>query len=205
MNIQILESGLSRSQKDFINIDTFYCTQRNQWVSASSLYNSANYKHRHYYDIVKCLEGNGTVKHLTELYDQNSHSMIEFKFDYNNESQSVITRGTWGKGFTKSETLVAIDKEGEIVKPDYTTFDFININGDFNQLSVEIDSTEAREYLKKIRRIDYVGKTKHYEKKYDAFMIHCSVLETDEASFFALGNLNNSIFSTNFFDSITHF
>lgn len=202
MNIQILESGVSRSQKDFINIDTFYCTERNQWVSASSLYNNRNYKHLYYYNIVKCLEGTGTVKHLTKLYDQSGHSMIEFKFDYCNETQTVITRGTWGKGFTKSETLVAIDKEGEIVKPDYTTFDFINVNGDFNQLSVGIDSTEAREYLKKICRIDYVGKTNHYGKKFDAFMIHCSALEANKASFFALGYLNNSVFSTNFFNSI---
>ncbi|MFM1755180.1 MAG: hypothetical protein RL621_64 [Bacteroidota bacterium] len=201
MNIQILESGVSRSHKNFINTDTFYCTERKQWLPVSGLYNS-NYKDRHYYDIIRCLEGTGTVKHLTELYDQNGHSIIEFKFNYENESRTVITRGTWGKGFTKSETLVAIDKDGEIVKPNYTTFDFINTNGAFNKLSVGLHSTEAREYLKKICRIDHVGKISHHGKKYDAFMIHCSVLEANGASFFALGHLNNSVFSTNFFDSI---
>lgn len=206
MNIPIIESGKSLAEHKFIRIDSFYDKTYARWVPPSTLYGNANIESRYLSDILNNLNGHGTVKHVTELYDSNNHSMIEFQYKYKDETKVILAKGSWNSGVTKNKTLVPLDKNGRVVKHNYTTFDIINYNGTFNKPSIKLHSKELCEYLKKIRRIDYVGKVGHYKKDYDAFMIHCSALESSNgASFFALGHLNNSIFSTNFFDSVSHF
>ena len=203
MNIPIVESGKNLAEHKFIRIDSFYDKTYARWIPASTLYGNGNVESRYLSDILNNLNGDGTVKHLTELHDQANHSMIEFQYQYGGETKVILAKGSWGLGITKSKTLVPLDKDGRVMRHNYTTLDYINNNGTFNKPSIKIHSQELREYLKKIRRIDYVGKTSHHKKDYDAFMIHCSALESGNgASFFALGHLNNSVFPTNFFDSI---
>lgn len=206
MNIAIFESGKNLAENKFIRIDSFYDNSCARWSPPSTLYGKGDVESCYLSGILNDLNGDGTVKHLTELYDQNNHSMIEFQYRYRDETKVVLAKGFWNSGVTKNRTLVPLDKNGRVVKHNYTTLVFINDNGTFNKTSIKIHSAELREYLKKIRRIDYVGKTSHHKRDYDAFMVHCSSLESGNgASFFALGNLNNSVFSTNFFNSESHF
>jgi hypothetical protein len=191
MNAPIFQNGSPLKAAQFIDIKLFY--YEGKWVEASKL-QPPSYLDDYYllHHLINNLNHEGTVKHLTPLYDANGQSMIEFTYSSGNQKKTILARGLWNKGFTRNNQLVSIDKDGEIIKPNFTKIEYVvkSIKYAVNSEGLTIPKfIPYKQDDRSILLVDYCGKSQNY----DSFMVKYSEGTSD----LCLGFLNDAIYQKN--------
>lgn len=181
MNAPIFQNGSPLKAAQFIDIKLFYCGDK--WIETSKL-QPPSYLDDYYllHHLINNLNHEGTVKHLTPLYDANGQSMIEFTYFNGDKKKTILARGLWNKGFTRNNQLVSIDKDGGVIKPNFTKIEYV----------VKSEGLTVPQFIpykrddRSILLVDYCGKSQNY----DSFMVRYSAGTSD----LCLGFLNDAIY-----------